>query len=72
MTADGLCNSRGQWKYRYAFTLEPGTRWAFRAIAVRNGGYPSYATKAASSTSPSAAEPGARWARWSLVRGGSR
>jgi hypothetical protein len=33
-------NSRGQWKYRYAFTLEPGTRWAFRAIAVRNGSYP--------------------------------
>ncbi len=33
-------NSRGKWKYRYAFTLEPGTRWAFRAIAVRNGSYP--------------------------------
>jgi hypothetical protein len=33
-------NSRGQWKYRYAFTLEPGTKWAFRAIAVRNGSYP--------------------------------
>ncbi len=33
-------DSRGKWKYRYAFTLEPGTRWAFRAIAVRNGAYP--------------------------------
>ena len=33
-------NSHGEWKYRYAFTLEPGTRWAFRAIAVRNGSYP--------------------------------
>ena len=33
-------NSRGKWKYRYAFTLEPGTKWAFRAIAVRNGSYP--------------------------------
>ena len=33
-------NSQGKWKYRYAFTLEPGTRWAFRAIAVRNGSYP--------------------------------
>lgn len=22
-------NSRGQWRYRYAFTLEPGTRWSF-------------------------------------------
>jgi hypothetical protein len=33
-------NSKGKWKYRYAFTLEPGTRWAFRAIAVRNGSYP--------------------------------
>ena len=29
-----------KWTYRYAFTLEPGTRWAFRAIAVRNGSYP--------------------------------
>lgn len=33
-------NSKGQWKYRYAFTLEAGTKWAFRAIAVRNGAYP--------------------------------
>jgi hypothetical protein len=33
-------NSRGKWAYKYAFTLEPGTRWAFRAIAVRNGSYP--------------------------------
>ena len=33
-------DSRGKWKYRYAFTLEPGTKWAFRAIAVRNGAYP--------------------------------
>jgi hypothetical protein len=33
-------NSHGKWRYRYAFTLEPGTRWAFRAIAVRNGSYP--------------------------------
>ncbi|MGA9314367.1 MAG: hypothetical protein WBV77_07045 [Solirubrobacteraceae bacterium] len=33
-------NSHGRWKYRYAFTLEPGTKWAFRAIAVRNGSYP--------------------------------
>jgi|GEM_PF-2816102 len=33
-------NSRGKWTYRYAFTLEPGTKWAFRAIAVRNGAYP--------------------------------
>jgi hypothetical protein len=33
-------NRQGAWKYRYAFTLEPGTMWAFRAIAVRNGSYP--------------------------------
>jgi hypothetical protein len=33
-------DSKGKWKYRYAFTLEPGTKWAFRAIAVRNGAYP--------------------------------
>lgn len=64
-------NSRGQWKYRYAFTLEPGTRWAFRAIAVRNGSYPFTSPEAAPSTSPSAAEPSARWARSSLVGGGA-
>lgn len=33
-------NSRGEWAYRYGFTLEPGTSWRFEAVALPNGSYP--------------------------------
>jgi hypothetical protein len=28
-------NSHGRWPYSYAFTLEPGARWSFRATAAQ-------------------------------------
>lgn len=33
-------NSKGQWSYKYVFTLGAGSSYLFRAVTVPNGGYP--------------------------------
>jgi len=33
-------NSKGQWSYKYVFTLDVGASYRFRAVTVPNGAYP--------------------------------